>query len=90
MDELTSPGILIFISLTILFFVLFTLKSRRAVKCAQAQGLWPAPGKVPEIADVKRLAKAGEKILAIKLYRQIRNVNLREAKDVVDRLAAEP
>ncbi|HEY9843292.1 MAG TPA: ribosomal protein L7/L12 [Candidatus Obscuribacterales bacterium] len=40
----------------------------------------------PTMADVERLAKAGHKIPAIKAYRQIHGVGLKEAKDAVDRL----
>lgn len=36
--------------------------------------------------DVERLVVAGRRIDAIKLYREIHSVGLKEAKDVVDKL----
>jgi ribosomal protein L7/L12 len=50
----------------------------------------PASGKAGQPADlseVERLARAGQKIDAIKLYRQISRVGLKEAKDTVDQMA---
>ena len=38
-------------------------------------------------ADVERLVEAGRRIDAIKLYREIHTVELKEAKEAVDRLA---
>jgi large subunit ribosomal protein L7/L12 len=38
--------------------------------------------------DVQRLLAAGRKIEAIKLYRELNGVGLKEAKDAVERLAA--
>jgi ribosomal protein L7/L12 len=46
---------------------------------ARLQGLLPPQGQVPTDEDVKRLAQAGEKITAIKLYRQIHGGGLKEA-----------
>ena len=37
-------------------------------------------------ADVERLVSAGRKIEAIKLYREIHKVGLKEAKEAVDKL----
>ena len=39
--------------------------------------------------DIARLVDAGQKIAAIKLYRRLHNVGLKDAKDAVDKLAAE-
>jgi len=44
------------------------------------------PGQSPSIDDVKRIAETGDKIAAIKLYRQIYGVGLKEAKDAVEKL----
>jgi len=46
----------------------------------------PNTGAGGTLEDVKRLAEAGEKIAAIKLYRQIQNVGLREAKEAVEQM----
>jgi ribosomal protein L7/L12 len=40
-------------------------------------------------ADIQRLLQTGRKIDAIKVYRRLHRVGLKEAKDAVDRLAAE-
>jgi ribosomal protein L7/L12/DNA-directed RNA polymerase subunit RPC12/RpoP len=41
-----------------------------------------------QLAEVTRLAQAGQKIEAIKLFRQLTGVGLKDAKDVVDGIAA--
>lgn len=41
-----------------------------------------------KVAELKRLARSGQKIEAIKRYRQIFDVRLKEAKDAVERLEA--
>lgn len=40
-------------------------------------------------ADIQRLLQTGRKIDAIKVYRRLHRVDLKAAKDAVDRLAAE-
>ena len=47
-------------------------------------------GSIPTEADVKRLAKAGEIIPAINLYRQIHDVGVKQAKEAVEALADLP
>ncbi len=48
-----------------------------------------APGLDPaKVAELKRLAQSGQKIEAIKLYRQMFDVGLKEAKDAVEKLEA--
>jgi ribosomal protein L7/L12 len=73
--------------LAILLIATFQLSSRRQIQQARENGLWPQPGEVPTLEHVKGLAQAGEKILAIKLYRQIHPVSLVEAKAAVEKLA---
>jgi ribosomal protein L7/L12 len=46
----------------------------------------PKPGEAT-MADVTRLARNGEKIAAIRCYREIHNVGLAEAKEAVEQLA---
>jgi hypothetical protein len=43
----------------------------------------------PETVGIVELMRAGKKINAMKLYRERTGVSLKEAKDVVERLAAE-
>jgi len=45
-----------------------------------------APGAMGMPADVVELARRGDKIEAIKRYREITGVGLREAKDAIDAL----
>ena len=73
--------------LAILLIATFQLSSRRQIHQARENGLWPQPGEVPTLEHVKGLAQAGERILAIKLYRQIHPVSLVEAKAAVEKLA---
>lgn len=45
------------------------------------------PGEVPPtMAEVRRLHAAGRKIEAIKIYRNLHGVGLKEAKEAVERL----
>ena len=44
-------------------------------------------GQTPTDDEVKRLVLAGQKIEAIKLYREIHQGGLKEAKDAVDKIA---
>jgi ribosomal protein L7/L12 len=68
-----------------LFVIALTFASRRTVALRRS-GLMPAAGQAT-MADVERLAQAGEKIAAIRCYREIHNVGLAEAKKAVEDLA---
>lgn len=81
---------LIVVSLVVIVLALGTLSSRRQLARARGRGLYPAAGQIPTDDDVKRLAKAGEKILAIKLCRQIHGMGLAEAKAAVETMAETP
>jgi len=67
-------------------FIAFAQKRQKA-EHVRLRGLLPSPGQVPTDEDVRRLAQAGEKIAAIKLYRQIHHGGLKEAKEAVEKLA---
>jgi len=73
--------------LGILFVSIFQIYTRHQVQKAREKGLWPQLGELPTLEDVKRLAQGGEKILAIRLYRQILNVSLEDAEAAVRKLA---
>jgi ribosomal protein L7/L12 len=48
----------------------------------------PLPPITPEqLGEVEQLARAGDKISAIKLYRKLTGLGLKEAKDAVENLA---
>ena len=49
------------------------------------QGLYPQPGQATD-EDVRRVLRAGHKLLAMRLYREIHNIPLRQAIDAVKRL----
>jgi hypothetical protein len=50
------------------------------------QGILPPAGQAT-MADVERLVRAGERLAAIRVYREINHVGLAEAKNAVDDLA---
>jgi tRNA A-37 threonylcarbamoyl transferase component Bud32 len=79
-------GILLF--LAILLLATFKLSSRWQIQQARDRGLWPQLGELPSLDQVKRLAQAGEVILAIKLYRQMHGASLADAKAAVKKLMA--
>jgi predicted Ser/Thr protein kinase len=76
----------ILISWTIILGSAFSFQSRQQIREARARGLWPALGELPTLDHVQRLAQAGEKILAIRLYRQIHHVSLADGKAAVEKL----
>jgi hypothetical protein len=61
--------------------------TRREIQLARERGLWPPLGEQPTLEYVKRMAQAGEKIMAIKLYHQLHNVSCKDARAAVDKLA---
>ncbi len=80
----------------ILVIILLKLHMRRQlqqywsgqIQQARAKGLWPQLGELPTLEYVKRLAQAGEKNLAIKLYHQVHDVSCQDARAAVEKLAS--
>jgi ribosomal protein L7/L12 len=68
-------------------FVMVALMGNRSTTkklgTLRERGVYPEEGKETD-QDVLRLAQAGEKIAAIRCYRSIHNVGLKEAKDAVE------
>ncbi len=68
------------------------LRSTRGATSASTQQPFPAsllqPANVAKLDEIGRLARSGDKIEAIKLYRELFGVGLKDAKDTVDRIAA--
>jgi ribosomal protein L7/L12 len=60
-------------------------KGQRRIKDLQESGGYPLEGREQD-ADVLRLLKSGEKILAIRCYRSVHKVGLKEAKDAVEQM----
>lgn len=63
--------------------------NRRRIRNLRQSGVYPPPGRGTE-GDVRRLLSLGRKIDAIKLYREIRGVDLKSAKEAVEKIAQEP
>ena len=61
------------------------LGSKRKVVELRARGIYPQVGMARD-EDVLRLLQAGEKIIAIRCYRELHRVGLKEAKDAVETL----
>lgn len=81
-----SETVLIVADLGVIGWAVARLTQRREVERARRLGLYPSVSRTPTLQDVQRLANAGEKILAIKLYREIHRVDLKTAKEAVERL----
>lgn len=47
------------------------------------------PESTPELGQVEELLRGGQKIRAIRVYREITGADLKEAKDAVERIAAQ-
>ena len=62
-------------------------KAGDSTENARKEGLWPPEGTKPTDEDVLKLVQAGNKIMAIKMYREIHGVGLATAKEFVDELA---
>ncbi len=68
-----------------LVFILDKLNRLRVGRLRE-RGIYPPRGQGSE-ADVERLVSMGRRIDAIKVYREIHRVGLKEAKEAVDKLA---
>jgi ribosomal protein L7/L12 len=85
--DLLEAVVMSFVAILVLAWAIGTLQTRQRIQRARARGVWPPLGQIPTDEDLRRLVKAGEKLLAIKMCRQIHNMGLTEAKAVVERLA---
>jgi ribosomal protein L7/L12 len=74
----------LFILLTFSVFAMYGLFfSAKRAESLRARGLYPETGKETD-ADVIKLLKAGEKIMAIRCYRALHHAGLKEAKEAVE------
>ena len=76
------------IGLFFLFLFFLSVKTKRDETNLKNEGLYPPDGN-GTMDHVKSLMAKGYKIQAIKIYRQIHNVGLKEAKEAVEKLAEE-
>ncbi len=77
---------LLYIVIVIIFILLiaFIIEQNKINKLRKI-GLYPKKG-TGTLNDVEKLVNEGHKIEAIKLYREIKNVGLKEAKDEVEKI----
>ncbi len=73
--------------LVILLLGIRQLSGRVQIYQAREKGLWPQLGEIATLEHVKRLEQAGEKKLAIKLYRQMHGDSGADAKAAMAKLA---
>jgi serine/threonine protein kinase len=83
--EMTTVPI-VAVGFCVMFVVAVKSFGQKQIRRAREIGLWPASGEIPTLEHVKRLAAAGESILAIRLYRQMHPVSLAEAHAVVEKM----
>jgi ribosomal protein L7/L12 len=81
---------IIALAIVVIIWAIAAIQTRQKVQRARQRGLWPPLDQIPTDADVERLAEAGERVLAIKMCRQIHGMGLAEAKAVVERMAGKP
>lgn len=74
------------VAVVVLSWITSVLRGRQQDQMDNAQGFRPTPDPNSGPDDILRLALAGNKIEAIKLYREIHGVGLKEAKDAVEKL----
>jgi len=84
-DEFIAMKLLLVIVGIIIVVILIDAVNRHRTRRLRESGLYPQPGQGTE-ADVERLIMLGRKISAIKLYREIKGVDLKTAKEAVERL----
>jgi len=85
-----SDRIMLLLAAGIVLISIRSLYLRQRIQQAREKGLWPRLGEMATLEHVRRLAQAGEKILAIKLYRQIQRVSLLDAKAAVEQMLGGP
>lgn len=74
----------IFLGFVVVVFLARFLTNRR-IASLRDSGSLPEEGQAT-MADVERLLHSGNKIWAIRCYREIHNVGLREAKEAVEKI----
>lgn len=78
--------IAVIVGLMIVFFIVGAIRSKNKTNTLKEMGLYPDAKNATD-EDVRRVLKQGYKIQAIKLYREIHNVDLKQAKEAVETLA---
>lgn len=89
-----DPAVWGFVALGVLFLAMGQQSLRRRVDVlsrqveSMRQELNLGESSMPHMPEVERLVREGRKIEAIKVYREMTGLGLKEAKDAVDTLQA--
>ena len=76
-------GLILVAVIGLVFVVFFSITSSGSEKKLMDSGVLPPADKTTD-ADIQRLVASGHKVWAIKRYRQLHGVSLKEAKDKVE------
>jgi ribosomal protein L7/L12 len=86
MPTLSKAGIaLLILAAVVVIAAVAIAVGKRKVGALRIRGIYPEEGNETD-ADVLRLLQSGEKIMAIRCYRELHKVGLKEAKDAVEHL----
>jgi len=78
---------LVYIAVSLaIVFSLWVMVGEWKIRRDRARGLYPQLGQETE-ADIEDLLRRGEKIYAIRVYRQIHGVGLKQAKEAIESLS---
>ena len=77
---LYAAGIIVILALVIDYF------NRQKINTLRHRGIYPLEGEETD-SDVERLIQMNRRIEAIKVYRKLHQVDLKTAKDAVDKLS---
>ena len=84
MEDQLSVQILVVIGALIVLGVLMVQRRRSKIEDLRRTGVYPRPGEETE-ADIDRLIMKGHKIEAIKVFRLLHDVDLKEAREAVEK-----
>jgi ribosomal protein L7/L12 len=89
MQDLLNALIVIVVAIAVLGWAISVLRKRQRNQMDYPQGLRSDADPNSGTDEIRRMALAGNKIEAIKRYREIHGVGLKEAKDAVEKLLGE-
>jgi ribosomal protein L7/L12 len=73
----------------VVFFLACLLRRSASASAPNVNSGAPLSPMTPEqLSEVEQLARSGDKISAIKLYRKLTGVDLKDAKDAVEKLVS--
>jgi ribosomal protein L7/L12 len=75
--------LIVILALVVILLLAANISNARRVQGLRVRGLYPEEGKEKD-DDVLRLLKAGEKIMAIKCYRELHGLGIKKAKEAVE------